>query len=292
MSSTDRRAQEQRLEKLSALIHEVEALPEGASKRSASEAIAALLDLHGAGLERVLSVLGEAGEPGQALIERLGRDEVVSGLLILHGLHPTSLRDRVLGALDRVRPYMESHGGSVTLLAVEETTVRLRLEGSCHGCASSLVTIKYAIEQEIAEAAPEVESIDVEGLTEPKPAGFVPLTDLKRTPRPTEAGAWRPLAALDRLGPDQLLVEDVDGVRLLLCRLGEQPFAYRDGCPACGGSLAGTGLEAGRLSCAGCGHAYDVRQAGRCLDDPALHLEPLPLLLREGEMKVALAAAR
>ena len=61
------------------------------------------------------------------------------------------------GALDEVRPYLASHGGDVELLGVEDGVVRLRLEGSCNGCPSSAMTLKLAIEEAIARAAPDVE---------------------------------------------------------------------------------------------------------------------------------------
>ena len=78
-------------------------------------------------------------------------------------LHPIDAETRVKGALDEVRPYLESHGGDVELLGVGEGTVRLRLEGSCSGCPSSAMTLKLAIEDAIHKAAPEVESAEAGG---------------------------------------------------------------------------------------------------------------------------------
>ncbi len=46
------------------------------------------------------------------------------------------------------------------------------------------------------------------------------------------------------------------------------------------------------LRCAGCGTAFDVRRAGRALDAPGLHLEPVPLLVdHDGAFKVAVGTA-
>jgi nitrite reductase/ring-hydroxylating ferredoxin subunit len=55
-------------------------------------------------------------------------------------------------------------------------------------------------------------------------------------------------------------------------------YAYAPRCPGCGAPLDGSGLDGATLACPGCGNRYDVRAAGRGLDDPALHLEPVPLL--------------
>jgi hypothetical protein len=60
-------------------------------------------------------------------------------------------------------------------------------------------------------------------------------------------------------------------------------------CPACGASLEDAGLSATELTCPGCANRYDVLRAGRCLDAPALHLDPVPLLVDpSGIIKVAL----
>jgi len=87
--------------------------------------------------------------------------------LVVHDLHPLDLETRVARALERVRPYLGSHGGDVKLLGVEDGVVLLRLEGSCQGCPSSTVTMKLAIEKAIEEAAPEILRIEVEGVADP-----------------------------------------------------------------------------------------------------------------------------
>jgi Fe-S cluster biogenesis protein NfuA len=88
----------------------------------------------------------------------------------LHGMHPLDLEARVGQALDAVRPALAGHGGSVTLLAVEDGVVRLRLEGNCHGCPSSAATMRQTIEEAILAKAPDVGAIEVEGLVESVPA--------------------------------------------------------------------------------------------------------------------------
>jgi Fe-S cluster biogenesis protein NfuA len=84
-------------------------------------------------------------------------------------------------ALEKTRPYLNSHGGNVDLVGVDESgTVTLRLEGNCHGCPSSSATLKLAVEEAIYEAAPDVTGIIVEGsIQEAAPsAAFVPLSQL------------------------------------------------------------------------------------------------------------------
>ena len=97
-------------------------------------------------------------------------DDLVSGLLIVHDLHPLSTAERVRMALEGVRPYPGLHDGGVELLDVEPSgVVRLRLTGACDGCPSSQATITAAIERAIAAAAPETTGVEVETDEKPGP---------------------------------------------------------------------------------------------------------------------------
>lgn len=117
-------------------------------------AVQAIVELYGEALRRVVA--------GAAPVE----DELISHLLLVHGIHPVDVEERVARALDEVRPYLGSHGGGVTFLGVEEGVARVRLEGSCDGCASSTATLKSSIEQAVARAAPELRGVQAE---EPAP---------------------------------------------------------------------------------------------------------------------------
>jgi Fe-S cluster biogenesis protein NfuA len=116
-----------------------------------------VVELYGAGLERIVEVVS-ARDDG-SLADALGADELVAHLLMLHGLHPVALEDRVLAALADVRPYLESHGGNVELVEIADATVHVRLQGSCSGCRSSQATLAMAIVQAIHKAAPEIERV-------------------------------------------------------------------------------------------------------------------------------------
>ena len=111
----------------------------------------------------------------------------MESLLLLHDLHPLDVDARIQRALDQVRPYLGSHAGGVQYLGVTgEGVARLRLEGSCHGCPSSTVTVQLAIKGAVEDAAPEVTEVVVEGVTAP-PAG--PLLQIgSRPPGPDPGG--------------------------------------------------------------------------------------------------------
>jgi Fe-S cluster biogenesis protein NfuA len=150
--------------RIEALLADVEALGDQQARETALELVQGLLDLYGEGLARVVERADEE------LLATLADDELVAHLLLLHGLHPVALEERVRGALDEVRPYLVSHEGDVELLGLEDGVVRLRLQGTCNGCPSSTATLKLAIEDAIRKAAPEVEEIEAEGAVEPAPA--------------------------------------------------------------------------------------------------------------------------
>jgi Fe-S cluster biogenesis protein NfuA len=161
-ASLDDRELRQRMERIESLLHEVEQIPDPRAQARTRQIVQAILDLHGTALERMLEHIAAAGDAGLAMIDSLARDDLVSSLLLLYGLHPMDLETRVRQALDKVRPYLRSHGGNVELLSVAEGVVRLRMEGSCHGCPSSAATLRLSIEQAIYDMAPDVTAIEVE----------------------------------------------------------------------------------------------------------------------------------
>jgi Fe-S cluster biogenesis protein NfuA len=144
------------------LIEDLDRSLDPAIRPRVQEMLRLLLDLHAEGLEQLLGRL----EP--AVIREIAREETVAALLLLHGLHPESLESRIRSALESVKPYLASHGGNVELVSIDDAGVlRLRLEGSCHGCPSSSATLKSTIERAIHDAAPDVAEIVVEGSDRP-----------------------------------------------------------------------------------------------------------------------------
>ena len=106
---------------------------------------------------------------------------------------------------------------------------------------------------------------------------------IRPAPRPATAAACLVIpagSACPRIGPPdgRPVAAVADGVPIVVCSVRGTLYAYCDACAACGSSLAGGTLTGERLDCPGCGAGYDVRSAGRSLDDPGRHLDPLPLL--------------
>lgn len=148
-------------QRLDSLLAQVQALPNPAARALVHECLQAILTLHGEALQRILEVVQGTGPERQPGYERLISDPMVSGLLLIHGLHPVPLEARLRQALDKVRPYLQSHGGNVELLSLEAGAAKLRLQGTCKTCPSSNVTLELAVSRAIAEACPDLAGFEV-----------------------------------------------------------------------------------------------------------------------------------
>lgn len=279
------------------LLEELESVSDPVARDKATEVVQALLELYGEGLDRIVQEIA-ARDDGE-LAHALAEDDLVAHLLLLHGLHPIPLQERVVEALGEVRPYLESHGGNVELLGIEGTAVHVRMQGSCSGCPSSAMTLKLAIENAIRKAAPEIEKVIPEEES-PAVAGE-PLLQIAVMPAsggdggsapPEPDDAWTMAGGLAELAGGGLVVKQIAGQPILFLKLSDRFYGYRPQCPGCEQSLAGAALLGVELACPHCANRYDVMRAGRCLDAPQLHLEPVPLLVgADGLVKVALPVA-
>ncbi len=244
-----------------------------------------VVGLYGAGLERIITLLGDS-----RLAEQLATDDLVASLLLVHGLHPHDVQRRVSEALDRVRPYLGSHGGDVDLIEVtqepEGATVRLAFKGSCKSCPSSAVTLELAVEDAVRAAAPEVSSIEVVAAEPSATTSVIPAESLLAHVHSNGSTTWHAVPELSELAPGEVGGFLVAGNTVLACRIGEGTFAYRDLCPMCDDTLAGAELTGESLRCPRCQTDFDVVHAG--VGRNGTHLDPLPLLPRDGVLSVAL----
>lgn len=290
MATGEREAFQTRLARIETLINEVQAMVNPAARANVEELVQTLLELHGTGLERMMDIIWESGSLGEKIIhERLPDDKLVSSLLLLHGLHPLGLEERVQQALAKVRPYLQSHGGNVEIVSIVDGVVRLRLQGSCQSCPASSMTLKYAVEDAIYEVAPDVTAVMAVSDERPKAASFIPLGDLSLTEAaPADEAKWHEVDGLSTLLERKVEPRRVNGRSLIITRLDENLYAYGDTCPHCQQVLTSSRVEGTTLTCPHCQQTYDVIRAGRGLDKPDLHLEPFPLLVEQGRVKIAL----
>ena len=70
------------------------------------------------------------------------------------------IKERVIKALNRVRPYLQNDGGDIELIEItDDLTVKVKLTGACHGCPYSMQTLKAGVEQAIIQEVPEIKSV-------------------------------------------------------------------------------------------------------------------------------------
>jgi len=138
---------QKRLQSIEVLLGEIEAAADPSLRTSVQQLMQLVMDLHGAGLERMLELIRSAGEGGEGIVQKLGKDELVASLLVLYGLHPLSLEERLTQTLEKVRPRLRTHEGSVELLSLQDGAVRLRVQANGHGCGSTAQALKEGAEE-------------------------------------------------------------------------------------------------------------------------------------------------
>ena len=252
-----------------------------AAQRRAEQLVREVVDLYGAGLTRVMAAIGDP-----ALVDRLAADDLVGSLLLVHGIHPWDLTERVLRALDAVRPYLGSHGGDVRLLAIDDGVVRLAFSGSCGSCPSSAVTLELAVEDAVRTAAPEIEAIEAVAV---EAAAVIPVDSLMSRVRAGrhEPTTWWAAPELAELAPGEVAGFAAGATAVLACRVGDAVLAYLDRCPECADVLAGAWLSESVLCCPSCPARFDVVHAGAGVGGTVGHLRPVPVLTRDGVLSMA-----
>ena len=169
---------QQHAEQIEQLVQRVTAIPDDDARTAALELMQALMDLHGSGLSRIVELLSESGESGRNSLAELSRDPLICGLLVLYGVHPVPVEQRVAFAIEKIQPQLRKRGGNVELLEVIDGTVRIALHASGNGCHSSPDALKPLVEQAIREAAPEIVEV-IADVPISAQSGFVPLNSLQ-----------------------------------------------------------------------------------------------------------------
>ena len=270
---------DQLIARVQELSEQLEGVQDFQARAIADELVSSVIQLYGEGLERIFAALDDD------MRDRLAADGVVASLMLIHGLYPIDLETRVREALDSVRPYMESHGGDVELLGIEDGVARMRLVGHCDGCPASESTLELAIKKALEETAPDLDGLEVEGVqARPAPAFELPVIQASGAPpawtdlddAPPAAGGTAPLT--------------VAGTDVLVANVGGTLLAYRNACGWCRARLDDAPMTpGGTLTCPSCERRFELRRAGRSPDDDALQIAPVPLLRANGGVRVAVA---
>jgi Fe-S cluster biogenesis protein NfuA len=180
-------AVEQRLSHLDGLLGQLERIP-GRTAGLALDAVEALVEVYGEALRRVIDRV--CGSP--QLLAAFTGDELLRHLLLLHGLHPDPVEQRVRRAIDDARRQLRARDDQIELVAVTAGNATVRLpQGSCGSCGDQ-ETVQAVVRDEVAAAAPEL--ADVVFLNAARAPALIPVTEVRRRPgpgQPTDATARR-----------------------------------------------------------------------------------------------------
>lgn len=70
------------------------------------------------------------------------------------------IQTNVEKALDEIRPFLQSDGGDISLISIDNgTSVKVKLEGNCIGCSVNQMTLKSGVEMTIKKYAPQIEEV-------------------------------------------------------------------------------------------------------------------------------------
>jgi Fe-S cluster biogenesis protein NfuA len=184
---SDERDLQKCAQRIGSLVQELETIADPVARARSKELVQLLLDLHGAGLERMVDIVFRSGDLGARVIDEFGQDSLISSLLVLYGIHPEDLQTRVERKVEQICSKLAKMGAEAKLVSVNGGEVRLQVKVDGHGCGSTKRTVQSTLEEAIYEVAPDVTSLIVEGLEEPTASGFVAVEKLFAAAPPTSS---------------------------------------------------------------------------------------------------------
>ncbi len=287
------------------LVEQLENHPDTDVREKALELVQIILKLYGEGVRRMIATL-ESEPRRDQILARMLSDEVIRAILLIHGLMPVNLYDRVAAQLSELRPYLVSQGCDVELLGIDGAHARLRLIRSGKG-APPIAVLKAEIEKALSEATPDLAGIEIEGLAEqieatakaaaalgqmvekPLPEGKPALVQIKRKKSEVIAtSTWVPVIRSQSIDDGQFKIVNFEDINVLILKLDGEFYAYRNACAEGGRPLDDSPFESPMLSCLCHGYDYDLRR-GSCIQRPELKLERVPLKVEDYKVKVGLA---
>ena len=257
--------------------------------KAVAELEALVQTLEREGDERALLLLQLVDAIHRPALERIAagdlEDPIAQALLQMYDIAPADDEILVEEALDEVRPYIDSHGGKVELLAVESGVVKLRMSGACAGCAASAMTLKRGIEESLRVHYPGFREVIAE---ETGNGGGPQLLQIENLRRPV----FSDVEEAAELAPGELRSVEREGIEVLLANYEGEIYALRDGCPIDGNSLGGARLTAeGVIVCPWHNCAYDVRSGSRVDGEDGDGLTVVPVAQRNGSVQIAVNVA-
>src|SRR5919199_56862 len=119
---------------------------------------------HREGLGRLIEMI--RAWRGEIFLESVNRDEIAGHFLEAYDLGESDDRDleaeeAVNAALEEMRPFVESHGGMITVDSIVDGVVKVQMLGSCDGCPSSASTLTGGVEEALRRHWPNFRRLEV-----------------------------------------------------------------------------------------------------------------------------------
>lgn len=212
---------------------------------------------------------------GKELLFELVDDPAVRAVLALHGIIRADPLTRAEQALAGVRPYLQSHGGDVELVAITDGVARVRLHGSCSGCSMSAVTLREVVSEALVDGVDEVRSVEV---VEDQPtAAFIPVSAIG-VKRDT---GWRRTCDVGDIPVGGMIRIDVGDDSFVAVHVDQRIAVYRNECVHQGRTLDGGDCSDGVLRCPWHGFTFDAA-TGECISAPGAQLTQVPTRIEDG----------
>ena len=303
--NTEEREGEELVGRLNSLVEELEEYPDTEVREKALELVQIILRLYGESLRRIIATF-EAEPQRDQILGRMANDEVIRSILLIHGLMPVSLYDRVAGKLSDLRPYLVSQGCDVELLGIDEGRARMRLMRSGKG-APPIAVLKADIENALSEVAPDLAGIEIEGLSEKveatakvaaalgrmiekqQPDSKPALVQIKRRQAEISSpeSTWVPVIRSQSIEDGEFKIVTYEDIDVLILNLDGEFYAYQNACADGGLPLDNSLFQSPMLNCSCHGYGYDLRR-GNCIERPELTLTSVPVNLEDQKVRIGL----
>lgn len=277
-------------EQLEILLESIEQHPDENVRNHVRALVFSLLDLHHAAISKMLKVISEHDAKGE-IFEEFSNDEVIRAILMVQDLMPESLEKRIENALDEARKKLSEYDADVELVKIEDNTAYLKLFGGGASMTVSTAVLKAEIEHFLHEFTPDLFNVKYDDTIAPpkQSATLVQIQPFQPKQEESDKKIMLPVIRADQVKLNsKQVIESGDDINLLVCNIAGTFYAFENRCPHQNQTLGEGLLEGGVLTCPWHGYQFDIKRGGRCLTDPSLKLESLPLKVENEVIKVNL----
>lgn len=215
------------------------------------------------GLIKIVKKLKE-DEIGKKLLLELVKEPEVYALFLKYGIVKPDKKSQVAMLIEKIKPYIKSHGGDIEFVDVQGDTLIVKMFGSCVGCSQIGETLQRGILELVQQQFPEIKNIRV-----------IPVRSS------TSTGKEKRVFPLEELREGEIHRYKDEEVDVIIIPLNGNIYAYYNACPHQGLGMENGSLRGEVLTCPWHGFQYLVT-TGECITANYLQLEPVEVSVRDG----------